>query len=82
MAPDWKKAIARGDRALHEIGVFGVRTTIPYHREILSSEEFQNANFDTSFISCHPDLTHYSTRARRDDVAAVIAAAIAAYMGA
>jgi pyruvate carboxylase subunit A len=81
-AMDWNKVIARSGRALLEMGVFGVRTTIPYHREILSSEEFQNASFDTSFILNHPELTHYSTRARRDDVAAVIAAAIAAHMGA
>ncbi len=80
-APTWDAVIDRALRALQDIGVYGVKTTIPYHMEILRSAEFQSGHFNTGFVETHPELVNYSER--RDDraIAATIAAAIAANMG-
>lgn len=44
------EAINRMARALEEIVVEGVATTIPLHRAILNTDEFRSGNFNTSFI--------------------------------
>ncbi|HKK04921.1 MAG TPA: acetyl-CoA carboxylase biotin carboxylase subunit [Gammaproteobacteria bacterium] len=80
-APDWDTLIDRSVRALRDIGVFGVKTTIPYHLEILKSAEFQSGRFDTSFVEQHPELTEYSVHRSSREVAAAIGAALAAASG-
>ncbi|MFO8025373.1 acetyl-CoA carboxylase biotin carboxylase subunit [Thiohalophilus sp.] len=80
-APTWDGVIDRSLRALQDIGVYGVKTTIPYHMEILRNAEFQSGHFNTGFVESHPELVEYSER--RDDraIAATIAVALAANMG-
>ncbi|MDX1252989.1 MAG: acetyl-CoA carboxylase biotin carboxylase subunit [Gammaproteobacteria bacterium] len=78
----WDEVLDRGDRALRDIGVYGIKTTIPYHIEILHSPEFQNASFDTSFVEQHPELVDYSVRRPPRELAVAIAAAIFAHMAA
>jgi pyruvate carboxylase subunit A len=78
---DWEELLPRARRALRDIGVFGVKTTIPYHLEILGTEEFIRGRFDTSFVENHPELTQYSIRRSHRDIAAAIGAAIAASTG-
>jgi pyruvate carboxylase subunit A len=78
---DWEGLLPRARRALRDIGVFGVKTTIPYHLEILGTEDFIRGHFDTSFVENHPELTHYSVRRSSRDIAAAIGAAIAASTG-
>jgi pyruvate carboxylase subunit A len=80
-ALDWEGLIRRARRALQDIGVYGVKTTIPYHLEILGTEEFRSGRFDTGFVAAHPELTGYSARRPVRELAAVIAAAIAAHKG-
>jgi len=80
-ALDWETLLNRSRRALNDIIVHGVKTTIPYHLEILKSDEFRNANFNTSFVETHPELSQYSVRRSSRHVAAAIGAAIAAHMG-
>lgn len=80
-ALDWESLLRRARRALNDIGVFGVKTTIPYYLEILKAEDFQKARFNTSFVENHPQLTHYSVRRNNRDIAVAIAAALAANMG-
>jgi pyruvate carboxylase subunit A len=80
-ALDWESLLRRSRRALLDIGVFGVKTTIPYYLEILNSEEFRSGNFNTGFVEAHPELTQYSVRPSSIHVAAAIGAAIAAHMG-
>jgi len=80
-ALDWETLLNRSRRALNDIIVHGVKTTIPYHLEILKSDEFRNAKFDTSFVETHPELSQYSVRRSSRHVAAAIGAAIAAHMG-
>jgi acetyl-CoA carboxylase biotin carboxylase subunit len=40
-------------RALNEFEIDGVKTTIPFHKEVLNNEYFITGNFDTSFIPTH-----------------------------
>ncbi|MBI4676468.1 MAG: acetyl-CoA carboxylase biotin carboxylase subunit [Elusimicrobia bacterium] len=49
-APDREQAIARGVRALGEFAIEGVKTTIPFHREVLTHRLFREGKFDTKFI--------------------------------
>jgi len=77
----WDAALARSQRALNDIRVQGVKTTIPYQLEILNSADFRRAHFDTSFVEQHPELVNYSIRRESRHVAAVIAAAMAAHLG-
>jgi pyruvate carboxylase subunit A len=80
-ALDWDSLIDRSIRALNDIVVYGVKTTIPYQLEILKSAEFQSGRFDTGFVEAHPELINYSVRRSNRHVAAAIAAALAANMG-
>ena len=77
----WEALLSRANRALNDIGVYGVKTTIPYYLEILKSREFRSGVFNTSFVDAHPELINYSTKRPMRDVAAAISAAIAAHMG-
>ena len=77
----WDKAVARAQRALKDMGVQGVKTTIPYHLEILKTPEFRAARFDTGFVEQHPELINYSARRPPAHLAAAIAAAVAAHHG-
>ncbi|MBU0594931.1 MAG: acetyl-CoA carboxylase biotin carboxylase subunit [Pseudomonadota bacterium] len=77
----WEGVVARGQRSLNDMVVYGVKTTIPYYQEILQHPDFRNAKFDTSFVEAHPELVNYSVRPPRDALAAAISAAIAAHMG-
>jgi pyruvate carboxylase subunit A len=77
----WDKVLARARRALLDMGVHGVKTTRPFHLEILKTPEFRAATFDTSFIEKHPELVNYSVRRPPQDLAAAIAAALVAHHG-
>ena len=43
-------AIMRGNRALSEFIVEGIKTTIPFHLKVLEDERFKSGIFDTSFL--------------------------------
>ncbi len=75
----WDELLSRAKRALNDIVVSGVKTTIPYQLEILNSKEFISGKFNTSFVENHPELIEYSVRRPPRELAAVIAAAIVAY---
>ena len=80
-AMDWDSLIDRSRRALRDITLHGVKTTIPYYIEILASADFQTGHFNTSFVEKHPELTNYSVKRSSREVAAAIAAALAANAG-
>jgi pyruvate carboxylase subunit A len=80
-ALNWEDAIKRGERALRDMGMFGIKTTIPYYLEILRHPEFRSGQFDTGFVEKHPELIHYSHKPRPEVLASVIAAAMAAHTG-
>ena len=79
-ALDWKSLLARSKRALKDIEVHGIKTTLPYHLQIIQSEEFQKGSFNTSFVEMHPELAEYSIKQNKGEIAAVIGAAIAAHL--
>ena len=80
-AMTWSDTIHRGRRALGDIGLFGIKTTIPYYLEILKNQNFINADFNTSFVDIHPELTDYEDELPPEVIAAAIGAAIAAHEG-
>jgi pyruvate carboxylase subunit A len=80
-ALDWPSVVERGRRALGDMVVYGVKTTIPYYQEIMKHPDFKNANFNTSFVETHPELTNYATELPPELFAAAISAAIAAHEG-
>lgn len=80
-AMTWEDAIKRGERALKDMGLFGIKTTIPYYLEILRHPEFRAATFNTGFVDKHPELVNYSNKLRPEELASVIAAVLAAHTG-
>jgi pyruvate carboxylase subunit A len=71
----------RASRALQDIGVYGVKTTIPYYMEILKLAEFRSGSFDTGFVEDHPELTEYKTSRPTRELSAAITAALSAHLG-
>lgn len=80
-AHTWEDAIKRGERALRDMGLFGIKTTIPYYLEILKHPEFRAATFNTGFVEKYPELVNYSNKPRPEILAGVIAAVMAAHTG-
>ena len=80
-ALNWESVIQRGKRALNDIVVFGVKTTIPYYLEIMNNKQFKEASFNTSFVDDHPELISYQSQFPPELMAAAISAAIAAHEG-
>ncbi len=56
---DWTKIRGIMDRALGEYIVGGVKTTIPFHRQVIQHERFRAGDFDTRFIAHAAELTQY-----------------------
>lgn len=77
----WESVVERGLRALDDMAVYGVKTTIPYYKEILNNAEFRSGRFNTGFVEAHPELTNYSVRRPPEMTAAAISAALAAHFG-
>ncbi|MGZ8144193.1 MAG: acetyl-CoA carboxylase biotin carboxylase subunit [Methylosarcina sp.] len=77
----WEDTIKRGERALRDMGLFGIKTTIPYYLEILKHPEFREADFNTGFVDKYPELINYSNKPRPEVLASVIAAVMAAHTG-
>jgi len=90
---DRREAMAHMQRALGEYIIEGIKTNIPLHKLVLSDDDFQEGNIDTSFIKkrkmiegLKDSLTFdiAEVGAKVDDetqLAAVIGAAIAAHVG-
>ena len=49
-APDRERLLARSRRCLREFVIGGIKTTIPFHEEILENEDFKRGNMDTGLI--------------------------------
>ncbi|MDL2207858.1 pyruvate carboxylase, partial [Desulfovibrio sp. OttesenSCG-928-M16] len=59
-AQDWSKVLGIMDRALSEYVVGGLKTTIPFYRQIIANETFRRGECDTRFISTTPELMDYT----------------------
>ena len=81
-ALSWEEAVARGQRALDDMRLHGIKTTAAYYQQILQHPDFQRGEFDTSFVPNHSQLLHYSEKRHPSEIALALAAAIAAYSAA
>jgi acetyl-CoA carboxylase biotin carboxylase subunit len=48
--PDRATAVRRMKRALQEFVIEGIKTTIPYHLQLLEDENFLTSNYDTKYL--------------------------------
>ncbi|WP_018880374.1 MULTISPECIES: acetyl-CoA carboxylase biotin carboxylase subunit [unclassified Thioalkalivibrio] len=80
-ALEWDDLLARSNRALRDMGVFGVKTTIPFHLAIVDHPVFSSGHFDTGFVAAHPELTHFPGKRSDRQLAVAVAAALAAHHG-
>jgi pyruvate carboxylase len=55
----FNKVLGIMDRALEEYIIRGVKTTIPFHRQVIKNRQFRRGEYDTRFLSVTPDLVHY-----------------------
>ena len=58
----WPKVLGIMNRALREYIIGGVKTTIPFHRNVINHPDFRKGEFDTSFVQKNPDLMVYRDR--------------------
>lgn len=55
----WEKTLAIMDRALLEYFIGGLKTTIPFHKKVISHPRFREGEVDTRFIDNTPELMSY-----------------------
>ncbi len=77
----WGETLKRMERSLDEFVIRGVKTTIPFLRNIMKDPDFIKGNFDTGYIQRKPDLMEYREYGEPSDIVAAVAAAIAAHHG-
>ena len=77
----WEEVVARGQRALDDMRLHGIKTTATYYQKILEHPDFKQADFNTSFVNNHPELLNYSDKRHPSAAALAIAAAIVAHAG-
>ena len=58
----WEKLLGTMERALNEYIVGGVKTTIPFHRKVITNEQFRSGYYDTKFVAVTPELMVYRDR--------------------
>lgn len=80
-ATSYDLAINKLKRALEEFTVRGIKTTIPFLINICKDRDFRRGNFDTSYLEKKIDSLLPGEVQEPADIAAVIAAAIAARAG-
>jgi acetyl-CoA carboxylase biotin carboxylase subunit len=49
-APTREEAIKRMKRSLQEFVVEGIKTTIPYHLQLMDDENFRKGTFNTKYL--------------------------------
>ena len=77
----WEETISRMKRSLNEFIIRGVKTTIPFHINIMNDKDFINGDFDTGYIDRKPELMQYYEYGEPTDLVAAISASIAAHYG-
>ncbi len=75
---DRTEAIERMRRALLEYEVSGIKTTLPFFREVMEDKEFQSGNLDTGFIERFNERRKADPSKEVISDVAIIAAALSA----
>jgi acetyl/propionyl-CoA carboxylase alpha subunit len=70
------EAILRMRRALAEYRIIGIKTTVPFHIQVMNSTRYQGGQFDTNFLEQHFTLDE-SSRPDQVKVAAIAATLLA-----
>jgi len=70
------ESISRMARALDELRIDGLTTSVPLHRKVMACEAFVRGDLHTGFLEQHPELLVPAADPWLDDIA-VVAAAIA-----
>ncbi|RDU54404.1 acetyl-CoA carboxylase biotin carboxylase subunit [Helicobacter sp. MIT 99-10781] len=81
-ASSYDLAVNKLARALQEFTIRGVKTTIPFLKNICHDKDFRRGDFDTSFLEKKITSLIPESSENTDDLVAAIAAAIAARCGA
>jgi acetyl/propionyl-CoA carboxylase alpha subunit len=71
VAPDREQAVARARRAIDELQVGGLQTTLPFHRWLLGHPAFVDADLRTDLVDRDWDPVHAREAAARKAVTAV-----------
>jgi len=74
-AHDRAAAIDRLERALRELRIIGVETTVPFHRAVLAEADFRAGAVDVAYLEHHPQVLTF-TPAEESLRAAALAAAL------
>ena len=70
------EAILRMRRALAEYRIIGIKTTLPFHIQVMNSTRYQGGQFDTNFLEEHFTLDE-TTHSDQVKVAAIAATLLA-----
>ncbi|NWJ44510.1 MAG: acetyl-CoA carboxylase biotin carboxylase subunit [Chloroflexi bacterium] len=73
---DRLQAIERMQRALREYRLYGIKTTIPFHQQLLASEAFQSGEFYTTSLETNATLKPNQQYRPIEPVLAAIAGAL------
>jgi pyruvate carboxylase len=58
----WNETVDRLRRCLRNFNIAGPKTTIPFYLKLVDDPDFQNGNFDTSYLETHNFLLDYTVR--------------------
>lgn len=76
----WEDAVERMYRCLDEFVVRGVKTTIPFYRQIMQEKDFREGHFDTTYVDKHmKELEYVEDKDPVDMVLAISAAIVSHY---
>ena len=73
------EAILRMRRALQEFRIGGIKTTIPFHQQIMDTTTFQGGHFDTTYLEQRVNVVPNGTNNEAHRRVAAIAAALVAH---
>ncbi|MCB0644128.1 MAG: acetyl-CoA carboxylase biotin carboxylase subunit, partial [Phaeodactylibacter sp.] len=46
-----EECITKMERALDEFIIEGIKTTVPFHKQLMKNEQFRKGNFHTGFLN-------------------------------
>jgi pyruvate carboxylase subunit A len=72
----WEEVLARMDRALEEYIIRGIKTTIPFYRQLLQDEEFRRGLYATDYLENKLPLLTYEEMRESLDIFYVAGAAL------
>lgn len=74
----WEETVNRTQRCLDEYLVRGIKTTIPFYRNMMKDEVFRSGDFSTSYIEERFEHLAYQKEREKLDIVCAVAAAIVA----